>query len=70
MPILPKVVEDRVDRDFACQFSGLLSAHAIADHENSVAQVVTEIVLVVLAYEADVGVARGLDYKAHRDGKR
>jgi len=67
MLILSKVGENSIDRNFASQFSGLLSAHTIADHENSVAQVVTEIVLVVLAHEADVGVARDLDYKVHRD---
>ena len=59
--VLAKVVENGIDGDLARQFSGLLSAHAVADHENSVAQVVAEIVLVVLADEADVGDAGGLD---------
>jgi hypothetical protein len=63
---MAKVLENGVDRDLACQFPSLLSAHSIAHYENSVAQVVTKIVFVVLTNEPDVGVAGGLDYKAHR----
>ena len=62
--VLAEIVENGIDGDLAGQFSGLLSAHAVADHENSVAQVVAEIVLVVLAHEADVGIAGGLDQQS------
>jgi hypothetical protein len=59
--VLAEVVENSIHGNLARQFSGLLSAHAVADHKDPVAQVVSEIVLVVLAHEADVGAAGGLD---------
>jgi hypothetical protein len=65
--VLNEVVEDRIDSDLAGLFSGLLSAHAVADDEDSVTQVVSEIVLVVLAHESDVGAAGGLEDETHRE---
>jgi hypothetical protein len=68
--ILAEIIEDRINCDLAGQFPGLLPAHAIAHDEDAVAQIVTKIVLVVLADEADIGYPGRLDQKAHVCGRR
>ena len=64
---IPVKTQDRVYRYLAGQFTSLLSTHAVADDEDALAQVVSKVVLVVLAHEADISHAGGLDYVAHAE---
>src|SRR5581483_5392452 len=60
-----EVVEHEVDAHPAGDFTGLGSAHAIADHINPEALVPTEVVFVVGAHAAYVGPASGFEHEVH-----
>ena len=62
---LAVVAENRVHSDLAGQLPGLLSTHAVGNDKDAVAQVVSKIIFIVLANQADVGLAGGLNHVAH-----
>jgi hypothetical protein len=62
--------QDDVDAHLAGHFAGGLAAHPVAHHENAVAGVVAEVVLVVGAHAPEVGLPGYLDREAHGREKK
>src|SRR6266851_6979839 len=60
-----EVSQHNVHGHFAGDFTGSLTAHAIAHHKDAVARVITEVIFVILAYAADIGFACDLHCQRH-----
>src|SRR5450432_2650080 len=60
-----EIAQHHIHGDFAGDFTGGLSAHAVTHNKDAVARVITEVIFVILAYTSDIGFACNFHCQRH-----